>query len=428
MARRPLVLTLAALTLVLCWATGLTVRSNFFPLAQAQSGAKEAERTTVEISRKPVRIIGEDPYSNFGGVAVDEERGEVFLSNDNDMKGASIETYHAEFPPEQSEHVTEPLRTITGPKAELGDICGITLSPEFNELFKVNGDGNGDLGVFPIDASGNVEPIRSIPTSHGAWGVFMDRKFDELFITIEHVNRIEVYNRTVQLTGGPTRFIQGPATQLADPHGIYTDVDRNEIYVVNHGNWHLTQPGETFLQEGSIPPELKGKRKSYFDNIRELLPSTGKFLPPSITVYSRTANGDVKPLRVIQGEKTTFDIPLGMVFDAASNQLAVANAGGDSILFFDVNGNGDVAPARVLKGAKTGLAGPSSLTIDKKRNELWVANWNNHTATVYARTASGDVAPLRTLRAAPKGTPAAGLGRPGTVAFDPKRKEILVPN
>ena len=397
-------------------------------VVQAQETGKQGERDTVLLERKPIRVIAQDPYSNFGGVAINEDRGEVLLSNDNDFKGESIETYHADFPPEQSDRVTEPLRTISGPKSHMGDICSLTISPEFNEIFKVNGDGNGDLGVYPIDGNGNVEPIRSLPTAHGAWGVYLERKFDELFVTIEHVNRIEVYKRTADLMSDPIRFIQGPKTQLSDPHGVYVDVDRNEIYVVNHGNYHLTEPGERFLQEGSIPKELKGKRKSYADTIRPLTPSTGKFQLPSITVYSRSANGDVSPVRVIQGEKTTMDVPLGMFMDTTRHELAVANAGGDSILFFDVTASGNVAPVRTIQGIKTGLAGPSSVSIDNKRNEIWVANWNNHTATVYARTANGNAAPLRILRAAPKGSPTAGLGKPGTVAYNPKRKEILIPN
>ncbi len=403
------------------------IKAGNLPHVFAQA-AKAVERTTVMITRKPVRVIGDDPYSNFTGVAVDESRGQVFLSNDSDAKGASIETYNVDFPASQSDRITEPLHIISGRKAQLGDICSITVSPEFGEIFKVNGDGNGDVGVYPMDSNGDVAPIRQLPTSHGAWGIYLEPKYDEIYVAIEHVNRVEVYPRTANLTTTFTRFIQGPNTQLADPHGIYANVDRNEIYVVNHGHWHFTPPGDTYLQEGSIPPELVGKRKSYSDVIRPLLPSTGKFLPPSINVYSRTANGDVKPLRVIEGPKVGLDIPLGLTYDAVNNQIVIANAGNDSVIFFDVNSNGDAAPVRILKGSKTGLSGPSAVGIDGKRNEIWVANWNNHTATVYPRNVNGNVAPLRIIRAAPKGTEAPGFGRPGTVAFDPVRKQILVPN
>jgi len=114
--------------------------------------------------------------------------------------------------------------------------------------------------------------------------------------------------------------------------------------------------------------------------------------------------------------------------DPVSRQIAVANSGDASVLFFDKNANGDVAPVRMIKGPATGLDGPSGIFIDTKRNEIWVANWDNHTATVYSRTAEGNVAPLRTMRSAPKGKNFAGFGNIGDVVYDPKRKELLVPN
>jgi DNA-binding beta-propeller fold protein YncE len=104
------------------------------------------------------------------------------------------------------------------------------------------------------------------------------------------------------------------------------------------------------------------------------------------------------------------------------------NSGKDAVLFFDRDAAGDVAPVRAIEGLRTGLSGPSGVFIDTKHDELWVTNWNNHTATVYPRMANGDVAPLRVIRSAPRGAPAVGLGNPGAVVYDPKRKEILVPN
>ena len=287
-------------------------RLGWLESAGAQNPARSSERRTILIEREPARVIEEDPYSNFSGMAIDEERGEVFFSNDNERKGQSIEAYRVEFPPERSARITEPLRMIAGPRADLGDICGIAISPEYGEIYKVSGEGNSELGVFPIDGNGDIEAKRWLPTAHGAWGIFLDREADELFVTIEHVNRVAVYERTAELRDDAVRFIQGPRTELADPHGIYVDETRNEVYVVNHGHWHHTEPGEVFLQEGSIPPELQGIRKSYFDLRRTLQPSSGKFLPPSITVYPRKASGDVAPIRVIQGPKTELNLPLGI--------------------------------------------------------------------------------------------------------------------
>jgi len=423
MTRKWVVLPLAALTVILCWMAFWTGTSNRAGLVLAQGTGTAAERRTIIIRRAPVRVIV-DTYPTLAAVAIDEERGELFVSNDSAAAGPDISAYRAEFRPTSA--VKEPLRRIKGPKADLGNVCGLAISPEFKEIYSVKGDGNGDLAVFPIDANGDVEPLRYVPTSHGTWGVYLEPKFEELFVTIEHVNRIAVYRRTAQLTDDPLRYIQGPKTELADPHGIYVDVEKNEIYVVNHGHWRHTEPGETFIQR--VPLELRGRRKTYVDTIRPLAPSTGKFLPPSITVYSRTAYGDMEPLRVIQGSKTGMNLPMGIFLDTVSNQLVVANGGDDKLLFFDVNARGDVAPVRVLGGSATGLAGPTGVVIDRKRNEIWVANWSNHTATAYRRTAEGNVAPLRTLRTAPEGTPAAGFGSASGLAYNPKRKEILVPN
>ncbi len=423
MNRKWMVASFATFTVISCWIATRVGRSDRASLALAQDSgrANTAERRTVAIERAPLRIL-EDPYSTFNGLALDEQTGEVFLSNDNEARGVSIETYHADFAP--TDRITEPIRKISGRNAHLGAICGLAISPEFKEVFKVNGDGNGDVGVFSTDANGDASPLRELTTSHGAWGIFLEAKFDELFITVEHVNRLSVYSRTAQGDQAPLRYIQGPKTALADPHGIYADVGRNEVYVANDGHWHYTAPGETFTQVGS---EMKGT-KARQQPTRPLAPSTGKFVLPSITVYPRTGSGDIAPLRVIEGNKTGLNVPLGLFLDTASNQLVVANAGGNSVLFFDANASGDVAPLRGLGGPRTELAGPTSVVIDNKRNELWVTNWDNHTATVYPRTAQGDVAPLRTLRSAPKGAPDTGFGRPGTVAYDPKRKEILVPN
>jgi 6-phosphogluconolactonase (cycloisomerase 2 family) len=98
------------------------------------------------------------------------------------------------------------------------------------------------------------------------------------------------------------------------------------------------------------------------------------------------------------------------------------------VLVFRTDASGDAAPIRMLKGPRTGVKNPTSITLDKKNNELWVANFGNHTATVFRLSANGDVAPLRTIRSGPLGQPTLMIGNPGSVAYDTKREEILVPN
>jgi DNA-binding beta-propeller fold protein YncE len=380
-------------------------------VAGAQAYPKDAAngRPTIVIDRAPVRIV-EDNHPTFNAIAMDVERGEVFIANSNEASNTGIFVYPTQFQP--TDKILEPRRVISGPKADLGQTCGVAVSPEFKEIYAVEGDG-GDMKVFPMDGNGDVGPSRTLAVAHGSGGIFLDAKNDELFITTEHVNKLTVYRRGSGGQADPIRNIQGPHTELADPHGVYVDNTTNEIFVTNHGNYRETQTGEEEAHHGYPVP---------------IGPSTGKFVPPAITIYPRTAEWDVKPTRVIQGAKTRMNLPQGITRDPASGQIIVANTGGNSILFFAPDAKGDAAPVRMLEGAATNIKAPSGVVIDTKHNELWVTNWENHMATVFPRTAQGNVAPIRYIRAATADASPASFGRPGTVAWDPNRKQILIAN
>src|SRR5436309_6724016 len=148
-------------------------------------------------------------------------------------------------------------------------------------------------------------------------------------------------------------------------------------------------------------------------------------MPPSIMVFSRTADGDAGPLRTIQGARTRLNIAVGISRDPESGEIVVANSGDNSILFFAPNANGDVAPVRVLAGPATNLKGATGVAIDTKHNELWVTSWENHMAAVFPRKAQGNIATLRMMHTSHKGVPRAPMGRLCGDAFDPKRQEIL---
>lgn len=394
-------------------------RSYFSSSVWAQDSKKPADRKSIVLDRSPIRKL-EDPNATLHAIAVDVERGEVFVGNDNIMSPPSIMAYPLDFAP--TDKVMEPKRRIAGPKTNLGAICGLAISPEAKELYAVDGDGES-MDVFSLEANGDVPPARQLAVAHGSGGVYLDLKHDELFITTEHVNKITVFRRTAQGEEKPLRTIQGSRTKLADSHGIYVDTDKDEIFVVNHGHWRETAPGEDDARRKG------GDGSRRHPGVPEdLAPSTGQFFPPSITVYSRTAQGDVAPLRVIEGPRTRLNVPSGILLDPASNQLIVANAGDDSLLFFDRDAVGNAAPVRVLQGPLTNIKGPTGISVDLKRNELWVTNWDNHTATVFPRNAKGNVAPLRLIRTAPKDVPAPGFATAGGLAYDPKRDEILINN
>jgi 6-phosphogluconolactonase (cycloisomerase 2 family) len=163
-------------------------------------------------------------------------------------------------------------------------------------------------------------------------------------------------------------------------------------------------------------------------NLRGESGQYGKFEPPSITVYSMEASGNVKPLRIIEGPKTLMNWPAHLAFHEGRQELFVANDADSSILVFRAGEQGDVAPIRVIKGPKTGIKHPPGLAIDTKLGELYVANMGSPTVTVFPVTAEGDVAPLRTVRAGPATAANLMIGNPGAVGYDTRREQILVPN
>jgi DNA-binding beta-propeller fold protein YncE len=394
---------------------------------RAQGGRAPAanEHKPLVLDRAPARAIS-DPNPVLRAIAIDVDKGEVFVANDKESADTSILVYNSQFPP--TDRIMEPKRRIAGPKADLGMVCGVAISTQHGELYSVQGE-SGAINAFALDATGNVDPLRQLDgvTPRSTAGIYLDVKNDELVITTEHVNRLSVFPRNFSKDEEAKRFVQGNKTMLADPHGVFVDAELNEIYVTNHGNWRETQVGEG---ERRGPDSLTRTALGYTEpgRVLPLGPSTGKFLPPSINVYSRTAEGNAPPLRIISGPKTKLNLPDGINRDPVTGELIIANTGDDSVLFFAKDATGDVAPTRILRGPNTKIKGPVGVVVDEKHNELWVVSWDNHIAGVFPRDAQGNVAPKRVIRTAADSAPNASMGRIGAVAYDAKRKEILAPN
>ena len=352
----------------------------------------------------PVQIVT-DPHPTFDGIAIDPENGVVVMSDENrasmmmyDVTAGSLSTA-----------VTEPKRHIIGANTNLGYQAGVALDPKNREIFAISNDGGG-FNVFKYDDHGDVEPTRRLEVPHQAWGISLDPVNDEMAITSQQYQGISIYRRSASGTDRPLRSIRGDRTLMADPHGVFIEPSRDEVFVANHGNW-------TEMRSYASEDEVIGG---------DYVP--GRFEKPSIRIYRASDTGNVPPVRSIQGPQSQLAWPMGVFVDAERKELIVANYGNHSILVYAIDANGNAAPTRVISGAKTGIVGPISIAVDPKRNELWVANYGDHTALVFDRAASGDVAPKRIIRNAPAGTPTTGFTNASAAAFDTKRNQILVPN
>ena len=159
----------------------------------------------------------------------------------------------------------------------------------------------------------------------------------------------------------------------------------------------------------------------------EIVPGSGKFEPPSITVYSADIVGNMRPdADHHRDRRPGSNRPTGVAFDAERQELYVADEIAHTVSVFSANAQGDVAPIRVLKGPKTMMKIPSDVFLDHVNNEMWVASFGNHLALAYKLGASGDTAPVRIIRGSPLNTPGAMISNPFAVAYDTKREEILV--
>ena len=380
----------------------------------ASTASAGAARSDGDQLRPPVRMI-RDTYPAFSSVAVDAKRDVVVFTDENLFQILSYDR-RANTPPHAA--ITEPLRAIRGRNTHIEFQCGLYIDPETGEIWAINNDTVNAAVIFDKDADGNVAPVRMLETPHGTFGIAADEKTREVFLTIQHDSAVVVYDKKARDQEPPIRLLQGDRTRLADPHGVAVDSARGLMFVTNFGSTHVKRPRETM--KVAVPNWPLERRAA--------IPGTGRFGPPSITIYSSKASGNTAPLRAITGPKTQLNWPTGIAFHPTRNELFVVNDTDHSVLVFDADADGDVAPRRMIQGAKTELRNPTGVHVDLAHQELWIANFGNHTATVYSIDAHGDTPPIRRIRSAPIGQDSLMIGNPGALGFDTKRGEILVPN
>ena len=386
----------------------------------ARTAAPQNSTATRDASKlKPIRWI-HDPYAAYSSVAVDPINNEVVLTDEN-LFQILVYDRTANTPP--SARLTEPKRIIAGLNTKIEFQCGLYIDPTNGNIYAVNNDTVDTLVIFDRNAKFNTPPTRELYTPHGTFGIAVDEAAQEMFLTLQHDSAMVVFRKYAEKDESPLRLLQGDATGLADPHGIALDSRNGWVFIANHGSVSSRSP-----RPEARASRRAGQKQNWPLERAQTVPGSGRSLPPSIIVHSMKAQGNVPPLRVLQGPKTRFNWPTGLAVDQQRGELYVANDIGNEILVFNVTDSGDVAPKRIIKGSKTNLANPTGVWVDLKNNELWAANFMNHSATVYPLSASGDVAPLRMIRSGPLKEPSLGIGNPHPVAYDSKREQILVPN
>jgi DNA-binding beta-propeller fold protein YncE len=395
-------------------ANSLTVKSL------AAAGAAGAADVKDLSKLKPARWI-RDPYAAYSSIAVDPINNEVVMTDENLFQILVYDRLE-NTPPKAK--LSEPKRVIAGLNTRIEFQCGLYIDPKDGSIYAVNNDTVDSLVIFDRKAKGDVKPNRELNTPHGTFGVAVDEAAQEMYLTLQHDSAMVVFRKYAEGDESPLRLLQGDKTGLADPHGIALDSKDGWVFISNHGAVADRHP----RAEGQRAGRRGAQKQNWPLERAQAIPGSGRSLPPSIIVHGMKDQGNVAPLRVIQGPKTQFDWPTALAVDEEKGELYVANDITSSILVFNVTDSGDVAPKRVIAGPKTNLKNPTGIWVDAKNHEVWAANFMNHTASVYPLGASGDVAPLRVIRAGPANEPSLGIGNPHPLAYDTKREQILVPN
>ena len=147
----------------------------------------------------------------------------------------------------------------------------------------------------------------------------------------------------------------------------------------------------------------------------------------AILVFGRTQSGNTPPRRMIQGSRTHLHSPQGVAVDNKHDELVVSNDTRQSILVFERAANGNVAPVREIIGPKTGITNPQGIVVDPVHDEIILSDEGGKgTKTppalrVFRRTDTGDVAPLRVITG-----PDTGMLRPRQIQLDTERDEVVI--
>jgi hypothetical protein len=147
-------------------------------------------------------------------------------------------------------------------------------------------------------------------------------------------------------------------------------------------------------------------------------------LAQAILTYRGDANGEERPIRILQGPHSQLDAPEHLEVDPVHNEIFVPTRHG-SILVYPRDGVGDVAPIRVLQGPDTMLGSDGPLVVDPVHNLLITGGTAGRGQTrllIFNRTDSGNVKPMAVIGGPKSGLRAFG----GPFAVYPAKGEIIV--
>jgi len=224
-----------------------------------------------------------------------------------------------------------------------------------------------------------------------------DAVHDEIVVANPFAQAILIFRGGASGEEAPIRTIQGPNTQLAGSTR-QGGVERLEIDPIHN---------EIFVPAGD-----------------------------KVLVYPLTGNGDVPPIRIIQGPDTKLNRVRSAAVDPVHNRIALGtntNYEGDlgALLVFERAANGNARPLGVIMGRKAGIISITQMQVYPPKG--WIVatmpGWSydetepeNFFIGVWSINDNGDVPPRWKLG----GSSTSVMKKPRGVALNPTHKELIV--
>ncbi len=256
---------------------------------------------------------------------------------------------------------TAPVRVINGQKTRISrTMHGLAYDDVHDEIVVPSPLAQAVL-IFRGGAEGEEPPLRVIQgphtgivgTGYGALDtVSVDGENNEIYLPVAS-DHVLVFDRMASGDVAPKRMLGGPDTQIRYP-----------------------VPADN----GPLPPVA-------IDTVHNLLVVKSTWprgTTPSFLIFDRTASGNTKPLRVIQGPKAAIGggnqiqvyAPKGWIIGGATGP-------GPSVGIWSVNDNGDVPPHwRIPVNKLTGL-NVNGVGIDPMHKEVMVPTGNGNVVMTF---------------------------------------------
>lgn len=262
-----------------------------------------------------------------------------------------------------------PLRVIAGNATGLGSPLGIAVDDVHGEIFVVSG--SGFIVVHDRFANGNALPRRVVDTSFprgrfsSPQAVALDLAHDEVIVADQ--GSLKIYGCSASGAATPLRVISGSATKFDNtPDAVAVDPARNEIYAhVPIGIGGILVVHRRTANGNAVPLRF-GDSGGLVGSGIALDTVNGEVFVTDRLLISDVLHAFSLQLvakRDIRGSATGVSSARGIAVDTVHDEVLVTDDAQGSISVFRRTDQGNVPPLRRIVGPASQLSAPVAIAV-----------------------------------------------------------------